>query len=82
MGKNYKTRLYTSSDIIWEIIFNKKPCIKWCQTTILKYKQQLEKIFEGYTTFSEKATLISILWKNITASNNIFNLEFLADTDK
>lgn len=80
--KNYKIRLYTSLNIIWEIIFYKRPCIKWCQITILGYKQQLEKIFEGRATSSEKAALIFILQKNTTTSNNIFNLQFLANTCK
>lgn len=75
--KNYKIRLYTSLNIIWKIIFYKRPCIKWCQITILEYKQQLEKICEGRAISS-----IFILQKNTTTSNNIFNLQFLANTGK
>lgn len=56
--------MYTASDTTWEIIFRKRPRIKWCRTNILEYKQQLEKIFGG----------------RAASSNDVFDLRLIANT--
>lgn len=54
--------------------------MKWCRTTILEYKQQLEKIFGDRAASSEKAASISTLQNNTATSNDVFDSRLLANT--
>lgn len=80
IGRNHETGLYTASDTTWEIIFRKRPHVRWCQTHVLEYEQQLEKIFGGRAASGEKAASISTLRNNTTTSNDVFDPRLLAHT--
>lgn len=77
MEKNHITRLYTAADTIWEVIIAKRRHVKWCKTTILEYKEQLNKLFDSHSALREKATLFSTLQNNKTISNEVFDSQIV-----
>lgn len=56
--------------------------MRWCQTHVLEYKQQLEKIFGGRAASEEKTASISTLRNNTTTSNDVFDPQLLAHNGK
>ncbi len=80
IGRDHETGLYTASDTIWEIIFHKRPRVKWCRIYVLEYEHQLEKIFGGRAASGEKAASMSTLRNNTTTSNDVFDPRLLAQT--
>lgn len=73
IGRGYETGLYTASDTTWEIIFQKRPRVRWCRTSVLEYEQQLKKIFGRRAASGQKAASISTLRNNTTTSNDVFD---------
>ena len=79
MGRDPVTRLYTAIDITWKIIIAKRYYMKQCKTTILEYKKQLDKLFDGRSASRKKAILYSTLRNNKTISNEVFNLQIMGE---
>lgn len=58
---------------MWDYIL-KKALSEWYWSSVLKYKQQFENFFDGYSALGQKAASMLILQNSITTFNNTFDL--------